>query len=44
AANRKFERRFRDMEAAIDNDGRQLKGLSLARLDQEWRAAKGRVG
>lgn len=43
-ANRKFERRFRDMEAAINNDGKRLKGLPLALLDQEWRAAKERVG
>lgn len=44
AANRKFERRFRDMEAAILARGAELKTQSLAMLDQEWRAAKQRVG
>jgi len=44
AANYKFERRFRDMEGAIHNDGKALEDLSLESLDQEWRAAKKRVG
>lgn len=43
-ANYKFERRFRDMEAALHADGKQLRGLSLETLDQAWRAAKKRVG
>jgi len=43
-ANHKFERRFRDMEAAIDGAGNALKDLSLESLDKEWRAAKKRVG
>lgn len=43
-ANRKFERRFRDMEAALLSDGKRLKDLPLALLDQAWRAAKERVG
>lgn len=43
-ANRKFERRFRDMEAAIDADGRRIRDYTLETLDREWRAAKKRVG
>ena len=43
-ANRKFERRFRDMEAAIAGNGKRIKDFSLEALDQEWRAAKKRVG
>jgi MazG family protein len=43
AANYKFERRFRDMEQAILSKGRQLSGLTLETLDQEWRAAKHRL-
>ncbi len=43
-ANRKFERRFRDMEAAISGNGKRIKDFSLETLDQEWRAAKKRVG
>lgn len=43
-ANRKFERRFRDMEAAIAGNGKRIKDFSLETLDQEWRAAKKRVG
>ncbi len=38
AANYKFEKRFRDMEAAIDAQGRKLKEYSLESLDKEWRA------
>ena len=44
AANYKFERRFRDMESAIHDTGKTLNDLSLESLDQEWRAAKKRVG
>lgn len=44
AANYKFEKRFREMEAAIDAQGRKLKDFSLESLDKEWRAAKRRVG
>ncbi len=43
-ANAKFERRFRDMEAAILEKGSDIKAFSLASLDREWRAAKKRVG
>ncbi|MDH3304477.1 MAG: nucleoside triphosphate pyrophosphohydrolase [Gammaproteobacteria bacterium] len=43
-ANRKFERRFRDMETAIAGNGKRIKDFSLEALDQEWRAAKKRVG
>ncbi len=43
-ANFKFERRFRDMEQAITGAGKSLKDYSLESLDQEWRAAKKRVG
>lgn len=41
--NAKFERRFRDMEQAIKARGVALKELSLAALEQEWRAAKRRL-
>ncbi|MGI9235542.1 MAG: nucleoside triphosphate pyrophosphohydrolase [Woeseiaceae bacterium] len=44
AANSKFERRFRDMEGAIVGKGSAIKDFSLESLDQEWRAAKKRVG
>lgn len=42
-ANFKFERRFREMEQAILATGKALKELSLAELEQEWRAAKRRL-
>ena len=42
-ANLKFERRFREMEAAIKASGKSLEKLGLARLEQEWRAAKKRL-
>ena len=42
-ANRKFERRFRDMEQAIKSSERALGALPLAELEQEWRAAKKRL-
>ena len=44
SANYKFERRFRDMESAVKEDGKALKSQSLESLDKEWRAAKNRVG
>jgi len=44
SANYKFERRFRDMESAVREDGRALNDHSLESLDKEWRAAKKRVG
>jgi ATP diphosphatase len=43
AANIKFETRFREMEQAITGSGRALSSLSLAELEQEWRAAKKRL-
>ncbi|MCH7822617.1 MAG: nucleoside triphosphate pyrophosphohydrolase [Proteobacteria bacterium] len=43
-ANAKFERRFRNMEQAITASGKGLKELSLESLDQQWRAAKKRIG
>ena len=43
-ANYKFERRFRDMEKSIVSRGRTLAEFSLESLEQEWRAAKRRVG
>ncbi len=43
AANIKFETRFREMEQAIIGSGRALSSLSLAELEQEWRAAKKRL-
>ena len=44
AGNYKFERRFRDMEIAIADSGKTFKEHSLESFDQEWRAAKKRVG
>jgi MazG family protein len=43
-ANAKFERRFRDMEAGITAKGKRVKDFSAETLEQEWRAAKRRVG
>lgn len=43
-ANYKFERRFREMERASGDAGKSLKRMSLADLEQEWRAAKKQVG
>ncbi len=42
-ANHKFERRFREMEQAITGSGKVLGQMSLAQLEQEWRAAKKRL-
>lgn len=44
AGNYKFERRFRDMESAIADSGKTFKEHTLESFDQEWRAAKKRVG
>jgi ATP diphosphatase len=40
AANRKFERRFRAMEAQMLADGRHMRELSEAELDAYWNKAK----
>ncbi len=42
-ANRKFEERFREMERALAANGKALSKLSLAEMEQEWRAAKRRI-
>ena len=42
-ANHKFERRFREMEHEIRAAGRTARDMSLAELEQEWRAAKRRI-
>ena len=42
-ANRKFERRFREMERAIRRSGGRFPDHSLESLDREWRAAKRRL-
>ena len=44
SANFKFERRFRDMETALVSQGKSLQNEPLEELDQEWRAAKKRLG
>ena len=44
SANRKFERRFRDMESAITESGTPLIKHTLESLEKQWRAAKKRVG
>lgn len=43
-ANRKFERRFRDMEREIDANGKRMSDFNLETLGKYWRAAKKRVG
>lgn len=43
-ANYKFERRFRDMELVIEENGKRLTDFNLETLDKYWRAAKKRVG
>jgi len=40
AATRRFEARFRMMEAEAEREGIALAGLSLAELDRRWEAAK----
>jgi MazG family protein len=42
-ANRKFERRFAEMERAIRESGRRFHDHNLESLDREWRAAKRRL-
>ena len=44
AANNKFEVRFRAMEAAIAEEGLDVRRMSLETLDQRWRKAKKLVG
>jgi tetrapyrrole methylase family protein / MazG family protein len=39
-SNRKFERRFRYVESAIKQQGRELKNASLAEMDALWNEAK----
>ena len=43
-ANAKFERRFRSMEEAINARAGDLAEMSLDSLEDEWQAAKQRVG
>ena len=43
-ANRKFERRFRDMEREIDANGKRMSDFNLETLGKYWRAAKKPVG
>lgn len=43
-ANRKFERRFRDMEREIGQSSECLQDCDLESLEKHWRAAKTRVG
>ena len=43
-ANRKFERRFRDMEREINANGKRMSDFNLETLDKYWRTAKKRVG
>ena len=42
-ANRKFERRFAEMEQAISDAGERFRDHNLESLDREWRAAKRRL-
>jgi len=44
AANYKFERRFREMEAVVTRKGQAIRDHSLEALEREWQAAKRRVG
>ena len=43
-ANYKFERRFRAMEAAIEENGIDIRELGLEILEQRWLDAKKGVG
>ena len=43
-ANYKFERRFRAMEAAIEENGIDIRELSLEILEKRWLDAKKGVG
>lgn len=40
AANQKFERRFRLMEASVDHDSSRLDAMSLTELEDLWQQAK----
>ncbi len=42
ATNGKFERRFRQVEAALAGEGTSLAEAGLARMEQHWQAAKRR--
>ncbi len=44
STNRKFERRFRDMESEIVSSGKRIRDFNLETLDTYWRAAKKRMG
>ncbi len=39
--NRKFERRFRAIEAAVAAEGKRVEDVPLEELDRHWNAAKG---
>ncbi len=41
--NKKFEQRFRGMEKAVKNDGRELTALSLDEMDVYWEREKNRL-
>ncbi len=43
-ANRKFERRFRDMEISIRATGREISDLAVETLESDWDDAKARRG
>ena len=43
AANRKFERRFRAMEAEITSRGADFGQMTLDEMEAEWQAAKRRL-
>ncbi|MDH3662830.1 MAG: nucleoside triphosphate pyrophosphohydrolase [Alphaproteobacteria bacterium] len=40
-ANRKFDRRFRAIEQALERDGRDMQATPLDQLERLWQAAKG---
>jgi MazG family protein len=44
AANRKFERRFRALEARVEKTGATLRQLALDVLEEHWQAVKREVG
>ncbi len=39
-ANRKFDRRFRCMEAEVNDNGGSLEDLDIESLEKKWQAAK----
>ena len=39
-ANRKFERRFNEMERLLAKDGRSLEEASLDAMEERWQQAK----